>query len=62
VQIKLKNFSTSIFEEIISNKEKRCILYCDFNVANFLYEQNLTVPENFILYPDSTLIQFLLST
>jgi len=60
VDINLKSFSISSFEEAIYKKEKKCILYCDFNVANIIYEQNIEIPPNFTLYPDSSLMHFTL--
>ena len=55
MQIELEDFSITSFEEIINKKEKKCILYCDFNVANILFDQDLYIPKDFIIYPDSTL-------
>lgn len=39
---------------------KNVILYSDFNVLNHLYEESLKIPTEFILYPDSTAVYFIL--
>ena len=36
------------------------ILYADFNVVNYLYENNVKVPDSVLIYPDSTAVHLML--
>jgi N-acetylglucosaminyldiphosphoundecaprenol N-acetyl-beta-D-mannosaminyltransferase len=61
MQIILQKFGLASVENAIREKVRKCVLYCDFNVVNIIYEKNLKVPKDFILYPDSNLIHFVLN-
>lgn len=60
MKIVLSPCSSGLLSELIERREKKCVLYCDFYVANIIYEQNLFLPEDFLLYPDSNLMHFAL--
>ena len=53
------NFKLINLEILNSISGKKIILYADFNVLNFLYEKNIKLPNDFILYPDSTAVYLL---
>lgn len=48
------------FNGKIIARRNTSILYADFNVFNFLYDSDLCVPPNVILYPDSSAVNFIL--
>ncbi len=45
-------------DKAFSLKDKLVVLYADFNVINYLYENNIQLPHSFIFYPDSTALYF----
>lgn len=51
-------FLQDYFESNYSEKS-RVILYADFNVLNYFYENKIIPPEKFELYPDSTAVYFI---
>ena len=50
-KLNFENFTFSI------NKK---ILYADFNVLNYFYENNINIPDSISLYPDSTAVNMIL--
>ncbi|PID57655.1 MAG: hypothetical protein CR986_08715 [Ignavibacteriae bacterium] len=52
---------TNITTNFLNNLEtKHVILYADFNVINYLYENKIEIPKGIQLYPDSTAVYFYL--
>ena len=47
------------YNNLLLDTEKQ-ILYADFNVINYLYENNIKVASNILLYPDSTSMNIVL--
>jgi exopolysaccharide biosynthesis WecB/TagA/CpsF family protein len=60
MELRFRKLDLSNFRKYLNSAQKWGILYCDFNVANFLVGQQLKVPDNIILYPDSTFIHLIL--
>ena len=56
----LSQLNIAQIEQAFHEKTNRCVLYCDFNVANIIYDKNLNFPSSFIIYPDSSLMHFTL--
>ena len=54
----LKLFKINIKNFQVSTEKK--ILYADFNVINFLFENKIAIPDNILFYPDSTAVNFIL--
>ncbi len=54
------NDRVDYFNGKITDGGKISILYADFNVINFLYDNKLKVPQNMILYPDSIAVNVIL--
>ncbi|MFZ1290716.1 MAG: WecB/TagA/CpsF family glycosyltransferase [Melioribacteraceae bacterium] len=48
-------------KKILNTLSKQIILYADFNVLNFLFENKIHIDDNVILYPDSTLVTLYLN-
>lgn len=46
--------------KLFDNHKKKIILYSDFNVFNYLYKNRIKIPDHIILYPDSSLVYFIL--
>lgn len=57
LKIKLTAFESNY---LLDNTKKKIILYGDFNVINYLYENNIKLNNEILVYPDSTAVYFAL--